>query len=277
MHRGHSGGTAALCQQAEQHRRATDDVHRGRYLGRRVALALDLWSLATRSNLFACLSKNGTQEGLARRPEGESQPLRFESPANRDKAAIKREESEARFDYPEVTEQREQTKVSLSVCRVATELAEGNVSRLDRRSAAIKQGGKETTNFASKREQCQTCLSIAEREQARPKGKAADGHVMTKQVRAPFTQGGGLRRGCGVDIKDKHGNKIQVGDAVRTKYGRICRVQFRQTPCFIGYDLTPIEAEHDAPDEFDLWNPCNLEIVSDTTLPETMPESFITI
>ena len=27
--------------------------------------------------------------------------------------------------------------------------------------------------------------------------KAADGHVMTKQVRAPFTQGGGLRRGCG--------------------------------------------------------------------------------
>ena len=34
---------------------------------------------------------------------------------------------------------------------------------------------------AIKREQCQTCLSIAEREQARPKGKAADGHVMTKQ------------------------------------------------------------------------------------------------
>ena len=27
--------------------------------------------------------------------------------------------------------------------------------------------------------------------------KAADGHVMMKQVRAPFTQGGGLRRGCG--------------------------------------------------------------------------------
>ena len=27
--------------------------------------------------------------------------------------------------------------------------------------------------------------------------KAADGHVMTKQVRAPFPQGGGLRRGCG--------------------------------------------------------------------------------
>ena len=32
---------------------------------------------------------------------------------------------------------------------------------------------------AIKREQCQTCLSIAEREQARTKGKAADGHVMT--------------------------------------------------------------------------------------------------
>ena len=28
--------------------------------------------------------------------------------------------------------------------------------------------------------------------------KAADGHVMTKQVRAPFTQGGGLRRGCAI-------------------------------------------------------------------------------
>ena len=27
--------------------------------------------------------------------------------------------------------------------------------------------------------------------------KAADGHVMTKQVRSPFTQGGGSRRGCG--------------------------------------------------------------------------------
>ena len=53
---------------------------------------------------------------------------------------------------------------------------------------------------AIKREQCQTCLSIAEREQARPKGKAADGHVMTKQVRATFTQGGGLRRGCGVKM-----------------------------------------------------------------------------
>ena len=47
-------------------------------------------------------------------------------------AASKRGQSDACIDYAEVTEQREQTKVSLSVCRVATELAEGNVSRLDR-------------------------------------------------------------------------------------------------------------------------------------------------
>ena len=34
----------------------------------------------------------------------------FESPAHRDKAAIKREESEARFDYPE----REQARLKVS-------------------------------------------------------------------------------------------------------------------------------------------------------------------
>ena len=62
VHRGHSGGTAALCQQAEQVRRATDDVHRGRYLGRRVALALDLWPLATALDLWS-LATERTQEG----------------------------------------------------------------------------------------------------------------------------------------------------------------------------------------------------------------------
>lgn len=58
---------------------------------------------------------------------------------------------------------------------------------------------------------------------------------------------------------DVNGNKIFSGDIVSTKYGRLCGVSWFKSQAFNGWNFRPIECEHKAPDEFDLWS--NLTVV----------------
>lgn len=61
--------------------------------------------------------------------------------------------------------------------------------------------------------------------------------------------------------KDIHGKPIFENDIVRTKYGRICRVCWVSVGGHCGFDLDPLEAEHKAPTEYDLYD--NLEVIGE--------------
>lgn len=60
---------------------------------------------------------------------------------------------------------------------------------------------------------------------------------------------------------DKNGTEIYDNDIVKTKHGRFCLVNWKETPSFIGFDLSPIESTNKNPDEYDLWKSENLEVV----------------
>ena len=62
-------------------------------------------------------------------------------------------------------------------------------------------------------------------------------------------------------LTDKNGKKIFKGDIVKTKYGRLCVVCFKNLPGFSGFDLEPVECVHKAPDGYDLWERENLEVI----------------
>lgn len=64
-----------------------------------------------------------------------------------------------------------------------------------------------------------------------------------------------------VGITDKNDTKIFDGDIVKTKFGRVCKVVFLQSPCFCGVDFIPLEGKHEPPDDYDLYLRDNLEII----------------
>ena len=67
-------------------------------------------------------------------------------------------------------------------------------------------------------------------------------------------------------LYDKNNEPIYEGDVVITKYGRWCKVVWFSSPCFQGWDMKPFDhLECNAPDKFDLWEPQNLEVVTNTT------------
>ena len=58
---------------------------------------------------------------------------------------------------------------------------------------------------------------------------------------------------------DKNGKKIFEGDIVKTKYGRICKVVwFTPQLC---WDLVPLECKSKVPDQYDLFDSKNLEVI----------------
>lgn len=67
-------------------------------------------------------------------------------------------------------------------------------------------------------------------------------------------------------MTDKNGVKIFEGDILRTKYGRLCVVEWFESNLFLCFDLKPISAAENlhkhAPDKFDLWYKENLEVIS---------------
>ena len=78
----------------------------------------------------------------------------------------------------------------------------------------------------------------------------------------------GIAKGVGIipetlceytNRKDIHGKRIFENDIVRTKYGRICRVCWVSVGGHCGFDLDPLEADHKAPTDYDLYD--NLELI----------------
>lgn len=62
-----------------------------------------------------------------------------------------------------------------------------------------------------------------------------------------------------IGVLDKNKKKIFDGDIVKTKYGRICEVVwFVPKLC---WDLRPIECKSKAPDDWDLFQSENLEVI----------------
>lgn len=75
-------------------------------------------------------------------------------------------------------------------------------------------------------------------------------------------------------LTDKNGTKIFEGDILKTKYGRLCKVEWVSSPCDVCWDLTPIETKHEYADEYDLWRSINLEVIGNVhDNPELLEES----
>lgn len=67
-------------------------------------------------------------------------------------------------------------------------------------------------------------------------------------------------------LYDKNGNKIFEGDAVKTKFGRLCIVEWFSTRVYCGWDLKPVDTfdnirHTEPPTEYDMWEDKNLEVV----------------
>lgn len=62
-------------------------------------------------------------------------------------------------------------------------------------------------------------------------------------------------------LKGRNGKQVFEGDIVNTKYGRVCRVCWVSVGGFVGFDLDPMEADHKAPTEWDLYKSCNIEVI----------------
>ena len=63
------------------------------------------------------------------------------------------------------------------------------------------------------------------------------------------------------NVRDKNYVLIYEGDTVKTKYGRLVKIVWKSTPCFVGFDMEPLECDNPSPDAFDTWNSENLEVV----------------
>ena len=67
-------------------------------------------------------------------------------------------------------------------------------------------------------------------------------------------------------VDDKHMKNIFNGDIVKTKYGRLCVVEWFSSSKYCGWDMMPVGTVNNilhtkAPDENDIWHFENIEVV----------------
>ena len=66
-------------------------------------------------------------------------------------------------------------------------------------------------------------------------------------------------------LRDKNGKRIWENDIVKTKFGRLCKMIWRQTQCFVGWDFVVCDFDVNdfskPPSSWDLYLPENLEVV----------------
>lgn len=66
-----------------------------------------------------------------------------------------------------------------------------------------------------------------------------------------------------VGSRDCNNELLFEGDVVSTKYGRKCKIVWKHTNCFIGWDLEPVDdCSAPPPTEWDLWCPENIERIN---------------
>jgi uncharacterized phage protein (TIGR01671 family) len=71
-------------------------------------------------------------------------------------------------------------------------------------------------------------------------------------------------------LTDNNGKRIFEGDIVKTKFGRLCKMIWRQTQCFVGWDFVVCDFDFDAndfskpPSGWDLYLPENLEVLGNS-------------
>ena len=86
--------------------------------------------------------------------------------------------------------------------------------------------------------------------------EAKDGYFKTFAVKLDTV------RRC-IGLRDRNNELLFEGDIISTKYGRKCKIVWKHTNCFVGWDLEPVDdCSAPPPTEWDLWYSENLERVS---------------